>query len=169
RLFGSAQTRIDGRALATVLDARAPSMTATAASMHITAAAVRLREREDIQHASLLRSGRQVAHGVHEPERRGRVARVQIARDDGARPSPYSGQDRDVLPPVRSAVRHRLADYSGAAAELPEHFSIARVDGLEPAVHGSVERDVAGGDERAAPHGQILADAPRGLAFHDVP
>src|SRR5436190_3827450 len=106
RLFGSAQTRIDGRALATVLDARAPSMTATAASMHITAAAVRLREREDIQHASLLRSGRQVAHGVYEPERRGRVARVQNPGDDGARPSAYSRQDSDVLPPDRAAVRH---------------------------------------------------------------
>ena len=62
----------------------------------------------------------QVRHRVDEAERGGAVARVEIARDDRARPAADAGEHGDVLLAVRAAVGDRLADDPRAGLELPE-------------------------------------------------
>ena len=64
---------------------------------------------------------------------------------------PTPDRIRNVLFAVRSLVADRLADDPGPDFELPEQVAVARVERLEPAVHGSVEDDVAGRDHSAAP------------------
>src|SRR5215204_4983739 len=111
----------------------------------------------------------QVAHGVDEAERRGAVADVEVAGDDRTRPAADAGQDGDVLLAVRPAIGRRLADDPGAGLELPQRLAGAGVDRLEPALHGSVEDDVAGGGERAAPDREVLGQRPRRLRLPHVP
>src|SRR2546421_11282572 len=106
---------------------------------------------------------------MDDPERGGGPAGVEPPGDDGARPPADSREPTDILFAVRTLVCSRLADDSGPALELPEQFSSARVDGLEPTVHRSVEGDVASGDERSAPDGKIFLDLPRWPAVGDVP
>src|SRR4051812_47542290 len=70
---------------------------------------------------------------------------------------------------VRSTVCDGLADDAGAGLELPQRRSSARVDGLEPTVHRSIERDVSAGDERSAPDRQVLLNGPNDLTCLGVP
>ena len=126
-------------------------------------------KREDIERPSRGGPVFQVGHGADEAERRGLVARVEVAADDGARPAADAGQDGDVFVPVRPAIGDRLADDAGAGLELPFQFAAARIDRLEPAVHGSVEDQVAGGGQGAAPERQVFLDLPGGLLLAPDP
>src|SRR6476469_1760521 len=68
------------------------------------------RQREDIEHASRSSLHRQVLDRIDEAERRRRVARVEIAGDDGTGPAADAGDERDILPAVGPPVTDRLAD-----------------------------------------------------------
>src|SRR5215204_6212912 len=126
-------------------------------------------EYEHVERAALRRRVRQVAHGVDEAERGARVPGVEAAGDDRTRPSAHARQNGDVLLAVGPAVRDRLPDDPRARLELPERLAGSRVHGLEPSLHRAVERDVPRGDERAAPHGKVLLDAPDLLACDRIP
>src|SRR5688500_9997408 len=163
RLFGSAQTRSVRTAArcspppARGIDAAAiPTSSGSASS----AAAPRLWKGEDMERPSLGRRLLQVAHRVHESERGGGVAGIEVAGDDRSRPAANAGEDGHVLLAVRSAIADRLADDPRSGLELPERRAGARVHRLEPVVHRAVEDDVAGGGERTAPHRKLLLDAP---------
>src|SRR5271156_712378 len=93
----------------------------------------------------------EIRHDADHAERAGRVARVKVAGDDGARPAAYSRQDSDIFVPVRPAIGHRLADDPGAGLELPFEFACLGVGGFEPAIHGPVKDESARGDHRATP------------------
>src|SRR4051794_13126606 len=107
KLLGSAQTRSGPAAIAT--EAGAPNDPPT-----IAAAANCLREPERIEVPSLGCRVLQVGHGVDEAQRGRRIARVQIARDNGTRPATDAGQDRHVFVIVWTAIDDRLTDDSGA-------------------------------------------------------
>src|SRR5437762_10665622 len=156
RLSGSAQTR-SSRASAAVATQNKP-MTSNA-----------LRKAEHIKHASLLRRAGQVFHRIDEPRRSAAVPRVEVARDYSACPPAHARQHRDVLAAIGAAIRNRLADNSRACLVFPQLGSISRIDSLEPAVHGSVESDVAAGDKRAAPYGEVLRNRPFFLARDRIP
>src|SRR5215211_7673665 len=147
RLLGSAQTR----------SSRAPAEqeTSTAAAKVAT-----LRETEHIQRASLGGRLLEVAHGVDEAERGGAVARIEVAGHDRAGPAADARQDRHVLAAVGAAVGGRLADDPGAGLELPQQLTGLGVKSFEPAVHGSVEHDVAGSRDGPAPQREILLHLP---------
>src|SRR5206468_1750369 len=84
-------------------------------------------------------------------------------------PATDTRKDGDILVPVRAAIRDRLADDAGAGLELPFELAAMRVHRLEPAVHGSVENEIACRNQGAAPDGQILLDLPGRLALHRIP
>src|SRR6266542_4269748 len=115
------------------------------ASVHATRARSALRQREDIEHASLRRTLLQIGHHVRESERGTAVARVEVAGNHRTGPSAHTGEHRDVLLAVGSAIGHRLPDDSRSGLELPQQRAALRVDRLEPAVHRAVEHDVAAG------------------------
>ena len=79
---------------------------------------------------------------AHHAERGGTVARIDRSRYHGAGPAADAGQHRDVLMAVRPAVAHRLADDSAVDLVAPQELARARVDRLEPPVHGAVEHHV---------------------------
>src|SRR5689334_1540068 len=90
------------------------------------------RNGEDIEHASRRGFHRQVLDRVGKAKRAGRVARVHLAGHHRAGPTADARDERNILPPVRSAVADRLADDSAARLELPELLAVARIDGFEP-------------------------------------
>src|SRR5688500_19022422 len=158
RLFGSAQTRstrpstvaADGAALPA--SSSVPIIAASPRARHAPRRAVTPSgKREDIERPSLLGVLRQVARRADEAVGGGRVARIEVVRDDRAGPAADAVEDGDVLPSVGPAVGDRLRDDAGRRAEAPEQLAGARVERLEPAVHRAVEDDVAGRRERAAP------------------
>src|SRR5439155_11701400 len=91
-----------------------------AVAIRQSATSATLPKAEDIEHSAFLRDVRQVAHHVGETPCRGAVARVEISRNDGARPSAHARENGDVLMPVGPAIRDRLADDSGACLVFPE-------------------------------------------------
>src|SRR5271154_6612151 len=111
----------------------------------------------------------EIRHDADHAERAGRIARVKVAGDDGACPAAYARQDGDVFVAVRPAIGHRLADDPRSCFELPFELACLGVDGLEPAIHGSVENEPARGGHRAAPQRQVLLDGPDRLALHGIP
>src|ERR1051326_7012766 len=127
------------------------------------------RKRERVEHSPARGRLRQIAHGVDESEGGGAVARIELSGDDRAGPAADAGENRDVLFAVGAAEGDRLSDDSGTALEPPQQLSRLRVDGLEPSIHRSVERDVAGRDERAAPHRKLLFDRPDRALVDRVP
>src|SRR5512132_2537617 len=102
RLSGSAQTR-SSRASTRVH----ASVTSAHAS---TRQGSRSWQRENIPSPTLLRLLLQIRHDVRKPCRGCLIARVDVVRDDGARPSADAGQHGDVLLAVGAAERHRLPD-----------------------------------------------------------
>src|SRR4051812_38603771 len=115
-----------------------------------------LRKREHIEYASLRRGLLQLLRRVGESQRRRRIACIESAGHHGSRPSAHARKHRDILLAVRSLVRHGLADDPGPGLELPQLLSGNRVQGLEPAVHGPVEDDIAGGDDSATPDRKLV-------------
>src|SRR5690348_13388589 len=105
------------------------------------------RESEDIEYASRGRLEGQVLDRVREAERAGRILGVHVGRDDGTGPAADAGDHGDILSSVGSAIADRLANDSTSGLELPQQLAGARVDRFEPAVHGSVEDEPAGGRE----------------------
>src|SRR5438105_9117561 len=124
---------------------------------------------EDIEHPTLACHTGQVFHCVDEPARGGAVARIEVVRYDETGPSTHARKHRDVLAAVAAAVRDRLPDDARDGLVLPELAPVLRVDRLEPAVHRSVEHEVAAGGERAAPHREGLRDRPHLLARDRIP
>src|SRR5207302_2855383 len=124
---------------------------------------------KDPEGAAAGRVPRQVAHRVDEAAARGLIAGIQADGDDGARPAADAVEDGDVLLAAGTAKGDGLADDSRGGLELPQQLAGARVHGLEPAVHGAVEDDVAGGGQRAAPDGEALAQRPRRALGHRIP
>ena len=113
---------------------------------------------------------RQILHRAGEAERAVAHPRIDLRRwrpTPGHPPTP--GQDGDVLHAVIAHERHRLADEAGVGVELPQLLAGLGVDRLEPAIHRSVEGDVAGGHQRAAPDREFLCDRPHLGALDRVP
>src|SRR5215212_11540805 len=141
RLLGSEQTRNGWRLAVGGWRFWAGGWAATANRQPPTAntASTTSLKREDIQHPSSRRCFLEVRHRVHESEGGGRVARVEIARDDRAGPAADPRHVGDVLLAVRAAVGHRRRDHARAELELPHQMARVRVDRLGPAVHRAVE------------------------------
>src|SRR5580700_10824649 len=127
------------------------------------------RQREYIERPSGCGLRLEIRHDADHAERAGRIARVEVAGDDGARPAAYSRQDGDIFVPVRPAIGHRLADDPGAGLELPFELACLGVDGFEPAIHCPVKDESARGGHRATPQRQVLLDGPDRLALHWIP
>src|SRR6202042_1808395 len=127
------------------------------------------RKREHIERPSGCGLRLEIRHNADHAERAGRIARVKVTGDDGARPAAYPRQDGDIFVAVRSAIGHRLADDPRASLELPFEFARLGVDGFEPAIHGSVKDESARGGHRAAPQRQVLLDSPDRLALYWIP
>src|SRR3984957_9242831 len=143
--------------------------TAIGRSRATTAHRSGLRKREHIERPSGCGLRLEIRHNADHAERAGRIARVKVAGDDGARPAADPRQDGDIFVAVRSAIGHRLADDPGASLELPFEFARLGVDGFEPAIHGPVKDESARGGHRAAPQRQVLLDGPDRLPLHWVP
>src|SRR3984957_10249108 len=126
-------------------------------------------ESEDIERPSGCGFRLEICHDADHAERAGRIPRVKVAGHDGACPAADPREDGDVFAPVRTTIGDRLADDPGASPELPFRFAGLGVDGFEPAVHGSVENQPAGGRPRAAPQRQVLLDGPDRLALYRIP
>src|SRR5436190_6718423 len=77
-------------------------------------------KRKHIQHPALRRGRRQVTHCIGPATVGARIARVEIACHHGAGPTANAGEDGDVLPAIRTAIRHRLADDSRGRLVAPE-------------------------------------------------
>src|SRR4029079_13618030 len=140
RLFGSAQTRsacsAAGRSCSRL---RVDAAGAVAATNHQPITSSWL-EREDIQLSSLVR--------------------VSIDVRVYARGAAHAREYCDVLLAVGTEVGDRRADDARACLEAPELLTRACVERLEVAVDGAVEEYVAGRDERAAVHEELLGDRP---------
>src|ERR1700760_2665061 len=126
-------------------------------------------ESEDIERPSRCGFRFEIRHDAVHAKRAGGIPRIKVARNDGARPATDPRQDGDIFVPVRTTIRDRLPDISGSGPELPFQFPCLSVDGFEPAIHGSVENQSAGGGHRAAPQRQVLLDGPDRLARYRIP
>src|SRR5277367_276883 len=127
------------------------------------------RQGEDIERPSGCGFRLEIRHDADHAERAGRIVRVKVAGNDGARPAAYSRQDGDIFVPVRPAIGHRLADDPGAGLELPFELACLGVDGFEPAIHRPVKDESARGGHSAAPQRQVLLDGPDRLALYRIP
>ena len=111
---------------------------------------------EDIHRVSWLRVGFDIAHGAIGSERG-----VGIVGGDGrqracAHPAADAGVDGDILLAVGAGEGDGIADDARGGFELPENFSAVRIDGAEPALHGSVEDEIAAGGKHAAVDGKQI-------------
>src|ERR1700722_6359591 len=127
------------------------------------------RQGEDIERPSGCGFRLEIRHESVHAKRAGGIPRIKVAGDDGASPAADPRQDGDIFVSVRTTIGDRLADDPGASPELPFRFAGLGVDGFEPAVHGSVENQPAGGGHRAAPQRQVLLDGPDRLALYRIP
>src|SRR3954470_22538985 len=93
RLLGSAQTRSLFASVASAAKADTPRAMIRA-----------LRKREHIQHASFIGVLRQVFGGVHESKCGRRIASIESATDDRARPAADAREDGDVLLAIRTFI-----------------------------------------------------------------
>src|SRR4051794_30187064 len=100
-------------------------------------------KRKDEQVAPLGGVIRQVAHCADETECCRRIARVEIANHDGARPTAYTGEDADVLLAIGPAIANRLADHAGRQLDLPKQLTGFGMKRFEPAVHRAVKDEIA--------------------------
>src|ERR1700730_16036396 len=126
-------------------------------------------ESEDIECSSGCGFRLEIRHDAVHAKRAGGIPRIKIAGHDGACPAADSRQDGDVFVPVRTTIGYGLSDDPGASLELPFQFARLGVDGFEPAIHGPVENQSAGGGHRAAPQRQVLLDGPDRLALYRIP
>src|SRR5271169_1402508 len=150
----------------------ATASTATRAKGRSRVAAARrsgFRQGEDIERPSGCGFRLEIRHEPVHAKRAGRILRIKVAGDDGARPTADPRQDGDIFVPVRTTIGDRLADDPGASPELPFQFACLGIDGFEPAIHCSVENQSAGGGHRAAPQRQVLLDGPDRLALYRIP
>src|SRR3984885_4902543 len=150
----------------------ATASTATKAKGTSRVAAARrsgFRQGEDIERPSGCGFRLEIRHESVHAKRAGGIPRIKVAGDDGASPAADPRQDGDIFMSVRTTIGDRLADDPGASPELPFRFAGLGVDGFEPAVHGSVENQPAGGGHRAAPQRQVLLDGPDRLALYRIP
>src|SRR4051812_8435892 len=148
RLLGSAQTRSsrsDAAAAAVASPTRKPRAIPgqlfrrrMAGVLTICAA-----EFEDQQLAPAGGVERQILGRTDKTERAVAHPRIDLGVCHHTRPAADARQDRDVLLSVGAAIGDRLANESGAGAELPEDMPVLGIHGLEQPIHGAVERDVA--------------------------
>src|ERR1700733_16050142 len=153
-----------------LLAAKASTATRAKGKSHVAAACRSgFRQGENIERPSGCGFRLEIRHDAGHTKRAGRILRIKVAGDDGARPSADPRQDGDVFVPVRTTIGDRLADDPGASPELPFQFARLGVDGFEPAIHGSVENESPGSGHRAAPQRQVLLDGPDRLALYRFP
>src|SRR5581483_3326345 len=157
-LFGSAHTRSSRR--------WASTLTAEITNRRLTN---NLRKGEYIKHSPLVRVVRKVLHGCRKSQSRGFITSVQAAGHDCSRPTANTGQNGDILFPVRPLIRYGLADNSGPGFELPQDRSAAGVDGFEPPIQRPVEHDVSRGGECSAPHRKMIRKSPHDFSFDWIP
>src|SRR5262249_14823212 len=125
-------------------------------------------EPEDPDDAALTRMPSDVLVGVGRWTHIRRIIRADVAREE----EPVAADtriNRDVLFAVRTAIGDRIPHDTGADLELGENLAGLGVHRLEPAIEGSVERDVTGGDERPAPVREVLLVFPHLLARGRIP
>src|SRR5579863_2494163 len=154
---------------APALLAATASIAARAIGRSATTARSGFRQGEDIERSSGCGLRLEIRHDADHAERAGRITRVKVAGDDGARPAAYARQDGDIFAPVGPAIGHRLADDPRAGLEPPFELACLGVDGFEPAIHGPVKDESARGGHRAAPQRQVLLDGPDRLALDGIP
>src|SRR5688572_20791790 len=128
-------------------------------------------DRKDIEHATLGGGFVQtrLVGDAHCTQCSVRILAREIVRDGQTEPTAHAGVDRHVLLLVRALERHRVADDPGRHLVLPEHLARLGIYGLEPAVHRSVEDEIRGGGQHAAPGGEALLDPPLLLARDGIP
>src|SRR6202008_3862953 len=97
------------------------------------------RQGEDIERPSGCGFRLEICHDAVHAKRAGGIPRIKVAGDNGARPATDPRKDSDIFVAVWPTIGDRLADDSGASPEPPFQFAGLRVDGFEPAIHGSVE------------------------------
>src|SRR4051812_2313967 len=167
---GSPEARYDlVSALGCPLRSRCSRSQPARAAASASASARLVRQGEDIEPSSRLGLGGQVLDGIGEAQGGGRVAHVELGRDDRARPTADARHHGDILAAVGAAIADRLADDSAVELGLPEQFAAHRVERFEPAVHRPVEDQVAARRQRAGPKRQVLLELPHRLAPHGVP
>src|SRR5678816_191939 len=96
-------------------------------------------EREDGEHAALVRELARVAERAERAEARGRIFGADAGGDADARPATDAREHGDVLLAVGPHVRHRVADDARRGLELPDLLTGLGVERLEPALHRAVE------------------------------
>src|SRR5207302_10605605 len=106
-LLGSAHTR----------NSRFWAFTPTAAEISNKKPPKNLRHGEYIKHPPFVRVMRKILRGCRESQSRGLIASIQPPRHDRASPAAHTRQDGDILFPIRSPVRWRLADNSRTGFE----------------------------------------------------
>jgi hypothetical protein len=90
-------------------------------------------------------------------EARMRIRQTSGETDTG--PTTDTRQDRHILA-SGMFVGHHVADDTRRGLELIEQLAGLRIDRLQVAFQGSVEYDVTGRGERAAPSGELLRIGP---------
>src|SRR2546428_4153217 len=120
-----------------------------------------LRQNEDSEHAAELGEVLQLFVSAHGTETVGVLLETRGKPDSG--PSADAREHADVLLAfVLPGVQ--VADDTGGRLELVELLAdVVRIDALHVTLERAVAGDAAGGDERAAPHGEFL-----GLGLHDL-
>src|SRR6201994_771325 len=153
-----------------LLAATASTVTRAKGSRRLAAArSSGFRQGEDIERPSGCGFRLEIRHDAVHAKRAGGIPRIKVARDNGACPAADPRQDGDVFVAVRTTIGDGLADDPGAGPELPFEFAGLGVHGFEPAIHGSVENQSAGGGHRAAPKRQVLLDGPDRLFPYWIP
>src|SRR5271154_716314 len=71
------------------------------------------RQGEDIERPSGCGFRLEIRHEAVHAKRAGRIPRIKVARDDGARPAAHARQDGDIFVSVRTTIGDRLADNPG--------------------------------------------------------
>src|ERR1700761_8871804 len=91
-----------------------------------------LRERKHIECSSLRRIFAEFFYRTCKTERRGFVAWIESAGNDGASPPADTRKNRNILFPIGAAIRDWLTDDSRACLKFPKLFPGFGVNGSEP-------------------------------------
>src|SRR6059036_3964203 len=122
---------------------------------------------EDPYDPSLARMPGDLRHEIRRPHVR-RVIRPDVSREQ----EPVAADplvDGHVLLAVAARERDRVPHHARSDFEPPQDLAGPRICRLEPTIERAVERDVARGDDRAAPHGVWFRRLPYLLTGGRIP
>src|SRR5262245_17944732 len=126
-----------------------------------------LRQREHGEHATELGELAQLLVPAHGPETVGVLLETRGETDAG--PAADAREHADVLLALELPSVH-VADDAGRRLELVQLFGdVVRVDALQVALERPIAGDAARGDERAAPHRELLGLRLDDLARPGIP